>query len=371
MPETLAPGSVGVGGIGLRTVALAALAERAVDALDDRPEGRFLREQLLLGSGGATWREMLDRLRRHPAAADVPLLTVGGALTLSRAELLAVALCAAVEDDVMAGRAVAYLQAPLGGSRPTVGLLAVALTERPDGAADACHALTSGAAVGSGLLTLAAEPVPLPERTMAVPLHLARALAARDATVPGVTIGIEGGADVMLPASFDEDIRTRAGALLADPAVPLVIRAASAAEGRSVARALAAAMGRRPAFITAESVPGLGPWALLRGLLPVFCAELSPGERRTLAAIAHYRGPIVALCGPDGMVESATGPATSWTLPVPPRAEREALWGAAVGDEALARTLATDHRHGAGRIFHLGRLARHHALTAGRSSAAH
>ena len=37
---------------------------------------------------------------------------------------------------------------------------------------------------------------------------------------------------------------------------------------------------RRPIFIDSEKVAGLGPMLFLRDLLPVFCLQLGPGERR-------------------------------------------------------------------------------------------
>ncbi|HEX8244202.1 MAG TPA: ATP-binding protein, partial [Longimicrobium sp.] len=54
-------------------------------------------------------------------------------------------------------------------------------------------------------------------------------------------------------------------------------------------------------------------------------------------------------------------------LPVPPRAEREALWAQALGPGELPARLAREHRHAAGRIAHLGRLARQRGLLEGRA----
>ena len=118
-----------------------------------------------------------------------------------------------------------------------------------------------------------------------------------------------------------------------------------------MATAIAAAHGHRPVFIDTEKTAGLSPWTMLRGLLPVFCVDLGPGERRQIPFVPCYRGPVVVLCGPDGSVESGAGPALSWSVPVPPRDEREWLWRQAIGDRPLAAKLARDHRHGTGRIF--------------------
>ncbi|HEY7495332.1 MAG TPA: ATP-binding protein, partial [Candidatus Tectomicrobia bacterium] len=140
----------------------------------------------------------------------------------------------------------------------------------------------------------------------------------------------------------------------------------SVAEARSVARVMAAAMQRRPLFMTTEQTVGLTPWLLLRRLLPVFCFELGPGEHKVVPAIPFYRGPVLVLCGPDGSVETLGGMVPGWTLPVPPEEEREQLWRRALGSEdTLAVELARYHRHGSGRIALLGRLARQQGVLNG------
>jgi SpoVK/Ycf46/Vps4 family AAA+-type ATPase len=64
----------------------------------------------------------------------------------------------------------------------------------------------------------------------------------------------------------------------------------------------------------------------------------------------------------------------TWSVPVPSESARRTLWLAALradsGDDhpTMAAQLAGDYRQGAGRIAHLGRLARHHAALAGHAS---
>ena len=104
-----------------------------------------------------------------------------------------------------------------------------------------------------------------------------------------------------------------------------------------------------------------------------------------LPGIPLYDGPSIVLCGPDGTVDPGHAAAVTWVLPVPARSEREALWvhalsaGASgsmpLGDDAtpndqreltrLATELACVHRHGSGRIAHLGRLVRHRTALQG------
>ena len=220
------------------------------------------------------------------------------------------------------------------------------------------QALADGAAVRSGLLSLAGDG-PLPERAVTVPLHLCLAMAGSDGVFPGATVGAGPLPPVPLPPSILAAAGRHAAGLGSAARQGLVLRCASQAEGRAVAEAIAAALGRRPLFIETDRTAGLAPWLILRGLLPVFCFELGPGERRSLPVLPYYRGPALALTGPDGSVEAVGGAALSWTLPVPPQAERRALWEQSIGPGELADQLAADHRHGSGRIAHLGRLARY------------
>src|SRR5262249_34365624 len=107
-----------------------ALAALALCALDDRskssngPEFRFLQQHLEQHAGDINgWRNELEIYLRHPGTVDVPLLDLGAQIGLSVIEILAVTLAAAVETDVIVGRTVAWLQAPVGGSRPTLALI--------------------------------------------------------------------------------------------------------------------------------------------------------------------------------------------------------------------------------------------------------
>src|SRR4030095_4897157 len=106
----------------------------------------------------------------------------------------------------------------------------------------------------------------------------------------------------------------------------LVLRTGFNEEGRAVAELISKAINRRALFIDTDKWNGLGPWLLMRGLVPVFCFELGPGERKILPSIPSYYGPVLALCGPEGSVEGAGSTALNWTLPVPPLKERQGLW---------------------------------------------
>jgi hypothetical protein len=353
----------------LRSLALAALAHAVcgdIAPADPPPELAYLLEHARAAGRPAAWAGEVERAFLSPAAEDVPLLRLGLALDLAPIEVLALSLAAAVEDDVMVGRAIAHLQTPLGGSRPTLSLLAGCLAAACPPGMRPIDALSAGAAVRTGAMTIIGTDAPLPERAVSVPLPLCQALAGVDGHWPGVVVGLGDLPPVPLPASTLAEAGRHARALAAAPRQALVIRSGSPAEARAVACAVAEAAGARAAFIETDHITGLGPWLLARGLMPVFCLDVAPGERRMLPLIPAYDGPALALCGPDGAVEHAGGAAPDWPLVVPPRAEREALWTAALGNPDAAARLAAEHRHGSGRIAHLGRLARHRGALDGR-----
>ncbi len=368
----------------LEDVALAAVAEACASArgASTSQEDQFLRHIAgVVGANGRSLTEAMAQCMRAPAPVDARLVWLAGELHIARLELLAVALAAAVEDNPLFGRVLAHVQTPVGGSRPTLGLLASSFEQAFDTDASVLPALLNGPAVKSGLLWVLNDTAPLPERPVMVPAPLCLAMAGHDSQWAGTTIGLEDTAKVPLPDSIRAQARQHAAALNGEVRRALALRTGSPAEGRSVALAIASALHKRPVFIETDKVTGFGPWLLLRQLLPVFVQELTPGERRRLSSLPGYDGPILAVCGPDGSIEIAQGAAASWSLPIPSQDGRRALWLAALGHPArsqgdaeaerdivtLAEHLARDHRHGTGRIAHLGRLSHHHAALAGRS----
>ncbi len=359
----------------LRSFGLAMLAS-VLPPGDQSAEAQFLRSFGPIGNDGGVSDEALDRRLDNPAACDRLLLQLGRELGLTRIELLATVIAAGVETDLMHGRAIAHLQAPVGGSRPTFGLLAAALSQFGD-SGNVIAAILTGAAVESGLLQILNDGAPLAERALSVPVPLCLALAGEetlgdDAAWPGTNLGRTGIRDIRLPSSILADARKKARGLSDGSQSALALRSGSMAEAKVVACEIAESMGRRALFVDpdkgrpSQGAPGLGPWLLLKQLVPVFCFELGPGERKSLPALPHYRGPQLALCGPEGSLESAGETVPGWTIKAPPKHERIGLWEAAVGCPALALKLGR-HRHGSGRIAQLGRLARYHSLQDGRT----
>jgi hypothetical protein len=154
----------------LRSFGLALLAS-VLPSGDQSAEAQFLRSCGPIREDGRTPGERLDACLANPSAGDRLLLQLGDQLGLSRIELLATAIAACVETDIMCGRAVAHLQAPVGGSRPTFALLTAALNGFGD-AGDVIAAILTGAGVESGLLQVLNDGAPLAERALSVPVPL-------------------------------------------------------------------------------------------------------------------------------------------------------------------------------------------------------
>jgi hypothetical protein len=211
MAETIGAAEPLVTG-GLRSSALAALAA-LLPVGASSPEAAFLHAHAAAA----------ERNGSASDASDAPLLDLAVRLDLHRIELMAVALAASVEMDLMCGRAVAHLQAPLGGSRPMLGLLASAFAEF-DAENQVIERLLTGAAAESGLLYLLNEGSPLAERAIAVPIALCLALSGRDAAWPAATLGLDGIPETPLPSSVLEEARRQARGLSAGSQSILVVR---------------------------------------------------------------------------------------------------------------------------------------------------
>ncbi|NJD11910.1 MAG: ATP-binding protein [Gemmatimonadetes bacterium] len=282
-------------------------------------------------------------LRRAPAEEDRRLVDLADALGLGDAELMAVALCLAADRDAEHARALAEAQAPLGGSRPLLGLAARALA--PLGASVA--GIAAGAAVGAGLLRLGEEAAALPERSLILPLPMLAALSGR--AVAYDTVRPLEPRQIPLPASMLCEAEGRAGAMVGRARAGLVLRSADCADALAAASVVAGSLGLGLAHVAGEPPAGLAPWLMASRSLPVFMPGLGPGQRWALPRLDPYTGPWIVVTGIDGTIEADSSP-DDWTLPVPATLERTELWLAAEVEPALARRAAEGFRQGAGRI---------------------
>jgi hypothetical protein len=345
-------------------LAFAAIADRvARNTAADSPELDYLKHQLTeVQKVHLQWSDALLAMLQKPSLADVRLLNLAADIELAPLEILTVALAAAIEDDPMAGRVLARVQAPVGGARPTLGLLTTALASLLKPTESPFAVLLNGAALRTGLIALANESAPLPERAVAVPPPLCLALNSHPSDWPGVRIGLEMPPVPLAPSTLAVASR-HAHALQTGNVKALVLRAGSTMEAQTIAIALGRALGRSAVFAETDKLTGFGVWLTLQGLLPVFMTNLGPSERKILPRLPGYTGPVLVIAGRDGVVENAQGALPAWVIEVPSPGERVELWKSTLPSEAqsLAGKLGNDHRHSAGRIAQLGRLARHHA----------
>lgn len=317
-----------------------------------------------LGEDNAGFR--LDMLPACVAACraapgnDARLVAVAAALGLDDAELLTVALALAVECDPYAARALAEAQAPVGASRLLAGFAVNAL----DILGATTTGLACGRAVAAGLLVLGNEAAPLPERSLHIPAPLVAALAGTARDYVGVTL--ETGPVLPLPRAFASLARIYAKTLTEQVGAGLVLRSASLPEAISAAKAIALELGLRLARIDAAPPPGIAPWLIAAGAMPLFTASPAPGDRWRRPALGPYAGPWLVACGPEGAVDADTPP-DEWLLPVPGAPARARLWMAGGLNRADARRAAQSFRQGAGRIAEVAARAR---LAAARSELA-
>jgi len=324
----------------LRTLALAALGA----ALPGATEGWS--NDMLPACVSA-----LRRAPPPPDDIDRRLLRLADALDLDDAELMAVALCLAIEADAQVARMVAEAQGPVGGSRPLLGFIASVL--EPIGAT--VIGLGCGNAVASGLLLLGTETVALGERSVSLPLPILAALHGRTMAMDGITILRP--RPIPLPETVIREAISRASAMAERNSAGLVVRSSGTADALSVAHHVAETLGLGLARINEPVPPGLAPWLIASGRMPVFAPRLGPGQRWPLPPLAPYQGPWLVTPGPDGGIDADETP-DDWTLTVPDIEDRVRLWTAAGATSPVARKAAETFRQGAGRIAEIATRAR-------------
>jgi hypothetical protein len=353
------------------SIGLAMLA-RLLPSDDDSAEAAFLRSHATCADSYSGAAGTLGQCMANPPACDRALVALAGHLGLNGIEFLCTGLAAAVETNLLCGRAIAHLQSPLGGSRPTLGLIAAAFGCAGE-SENVIPAILNGVAVASGLLQISGDGGPLVERTISIPVPICLALDgdAEAPSWPGAMYNPETVPDVPLPPSLVAEAERHADGLSRRTLRALALRCGSDAEARSVACEVARALGCGVLFLDAEKarasavLAGLGPWLLLRRVIPAFCFELAPGERRSVPVIPHYSGHQLALCGVEGSIEAGGETVPDWIIGAVPKEERLGLWEIALGNRELARELA-NHRHGSGRIAQIARLAHYHSQLRGR-----
>lgn len=304
-----------------------------------------------LGPGAA---QALARALADPAPADAPLARLARALDLTPAEVAAIALALAVETDAIAGRAIAHLQAPIGGARPCLGLIAAACAGLQPG--PLVPHLATGAAVRAGVLRLDGT-APLPERMLALPEGLIAALSGAAVRGPGLT-RIEAAPAPDWPPSLVAALEPYARGI-GDGLPLLVVRGAAPGDRVEILARLAAGLGLTPVLVdpgTAD-LTCLGALCTAARLLPGFVVAAGPGEYRALPDLPGTTAPLVAFVGPEGSTGRTDIAAVEWTPPLPEPQERARLWAQHFPAD-LAEELGSQHLQSAARIREIGATAR-------------
>lgn len=331
------------------TPSLLFLALRAISAQVPEADG------LPPGMPEADLATEVALVRAAPEPGDAALVAVADALGLDDAALLAAALVAAIETDPALCRTLAAVQAPIGGARPLVGLLATGFA--PLDPENFVLSLAEGPAMRSGLLRLDGADLPLPERSVAIHLPTLAALAGRVGDFPGLRLLDEFTA-IPLSAEAVADARRWAAALATRPHSVLLLRTPDEQEAQAAAAALAGCLGRRVAWIPAEAPAGLVPWLIAGRTVPVFAARMKPGERIPVPSLPFYDGPVLLAPGLEGAIDAGGAAVGEWSLCIPDARSREALWRQGGIATSAASRAASTFRQGAGRIAALAARAR-------------
>ncbi len=314
------------------------------------------------------WPELFQAALETPPAGQAMLVQIANDHALSLPEILVLLLCFEVERDAMLGRCIAYLQNPVGGSRPTLSLLNEYLAPvNADGEDSAMACIANSKALELGLLEILNASAPLPEQGVKMPSAVALCVVAGEINWPGASEALPY-PDFDLPPSILSGARAQARALQSFPNAVLVLRSASPRETAVAAKAVASFSGSAPLFIHDEksALPGLGPICQLQQRVPVFHYPCGPGELIEIPQLRGYRGSILVMTGLEGSFESRHGSLSSWIIPRPTREERENLWAAHLEDRELAGQMARDHVHSTARIEELAQLARRQSARRGR-----
>jgi ATPase family associated with various cellular activities (AAA) len=298
-----------------------------------------------------TLAAQLSAFRQNPQPSEAAMIGFANRLGLEDFELLAFALCLAVEDDPMVARMMARAQDPVGGSRPVVGLLATLFREF--GATPL--ALAHGALVRQGVLAIGDERAALPERTMILAPGLAAALAGHALPPPG--LAAISAAATPLPDAHHAIIGDAMSRAARENGLRLlVVRSLSEADSTAIALELAMRLGQQAIAVESERLAANAAWLLAANALPVLRSDAGPGERIKLPDFAPYQGLVILCTGLEGRVQTAI-PFHEIRCATPDEDARTALWLAHGADPESAAKAAAAYRQGPARIAELARQA--------------
>jgi hypothetical protein len=345
----------------LLACALAALR----DLVDERAAARGppcvrLLEDAWSRCGGSRWTAAYRSALACPAPEDAALVALAHDLRLGDCELLAAVLAAAVEIDTAVANALAWLQAPIGHARPTLGMLAAACAPLAGGEETAVlDALLGGRGFREGVIALAEGDTPLAQREVRMP-RTALALAIGSDAIDPLRVAeaaLDGARDALTRGQAAH--LARAARALDDLCPALAIRGSDAQESAAAASAIADALGLRAIALREPAWPdALAWWCVRMRRLAVVRISPGPGDSVAIAPPPAPGARLVVLAGPDGAITMNGVPLPEVRLAIPDAQERAQAWRRAGWDAEASRMLGERYRCGLGRIATLSRTAR-------------
>ena len=260
--------------------------------------------------------------------------------------------------------ALAELQAPEAGARPSLHLAAALcreLFEAPVTPLD----LAQGPLLRNAVLRLEGDG-PLPLRSLAMAPELWALLRGDGSAWPGCRFHRAEHPE-LLPEALHEELGRLAGLVRGGDARVLALRGGRAS-ARLAAAHLARALDRVALEVPLELWRGRPELALAcryAGWLPVLAPRLGPGEPLELPAHGGFPGPLAVVLGREGALE-ANG-LVDLDLPPLPLAQRRAAWRQAL-PEAVADAVAETALVDGAAIHALGERARLDAARRGEQS---
>jgi hypothetical protein len=300
---------------------------------------RFAGEDAGPAARALTGERDFEGLGQHIAqAAATPGAAEPAARLLARAQLepaeqFLVALAGAVEEDHLVVCALAELQSPAAGARPTLHLAEALLAELFAEAWPAPR-IAAGNACTRGVLSVLGDG-PLPTRELAIDARLWGVLHGALPAWPGVRpLPPQSGS--ALPVGVRQALPSLALSFARRPTSTLILRGPPHSGHRRVAGVLAHALGQRALLVEAEvwrEQPALALACAAAGWLPVIEPTLGPGETLRLTRAAEAQQRVVVCLGADGAIDSPDP--IQMELGHPSADERTAWWRAALADERL------------------------------------
>lgn len=334
----------------VRSLALAALRELIDASASSHPLYSFV-DGAHVECGGSAWTQAC---RRWLEASPDRLSATARRFELDPAEAIAVAIAVQAEIDPAFARVVAWLQTPVAGGRPTLGLLAAAVAPLA-GRADVL-ALKHGRASAVELLTWSDADEAVAALEARVPDAVLRALAALRAPVE---------LHARPPCASQRSLLDGAVNALQRLRMPLVLRSPDADEARHAAAYVADQLGHAVWLQRPVWPAGLAAACEIDGGIPVFTIAAAPGERIDIPAPKVASLPLLVVAGSDGAVSVGGASCAELALPLPAPGERRERWLAHGFDPQSAGALAARWRCTSARIDALAAAAHFEAVERG------